>query len=254
MIKFFRKIRYDLMEKNKTGKYFKYAIGEIVLVVIGILIALQINNLNESKNLSKREVLLSINLKNEISRDIIGLKQQDSVFLETETKSALGIELFYKAKTINDLDSVANLTGGYWNELYINSNTYNEMIGSGNMYAIKNKDLQKQITAYYLRVEADKYYIRQVNNLQSDLFNRIPEFYPFKLITSQSKNHHVDKDLIDITWIHNPNSPTYLAVMNYLESNHGNNNVYRISVYKRNKVRAEKLLADLNKELEIRNK
>ena len=47
MIKFFRKIRYDLMEKNKTGKYLKYAIGEILLVVIGILIALQINNWNE---------------------------------------------------------------------------------------------------------------------------------------------------------------------------------------------------------------
>ena len=49
MIKFFRKIRYDLMEKNKTGKYLKYAIGEIVLVVIGILIALQINNWNEHR-------------------------------------------------------------------------------------------------------------------------------------------------------------------------------------------------------------
>ena len=49
MIKFFRKIRYDLMEKNKTGKYLKYAIGEIILVVIGILIALQINNLNNNK-------------------------------------------------------------------------------------------------------------------------------------------------------------------------------------------------------------
>ena len=56
MIKFFRKIRYDLMEKNKTGKpalpagrYFKYAIGEIILVVIGILIALSINNWNEKR-------------------------------------------------------------------------------------------------------------------------------------------------------------------------------------------------------------
>ena len=49
MIKFFRKIRQNLLMKNKTGKYFKYAIGEIVLVVIGILIALQINNWNENR-------------------------------------------------------------------------------------------------------------------------------------------------------------------------------------------------------------
>ncbi|MEP0133098.1 MAG: hypothetical protein ABJJ25_13950 [Eudoraea sp.] len=44
MIKFFSKIRYNLMNQNKTGKYLKYAIGEIVLVVIGILIALSIKN------------------------------------------------------------------------------------------------------------------------------------------------------------------------------------------------------------------
>ena len=49
MIKFFRRIRYGLMEQNKTGKYFKYAIGEIVLVVIGILIALQVNNWNQKR-------------------------------------------------------------------------------------------------------------------------------------------------------------------------------------------------------------
>ena len=55
MIKFFRKIRYNLMEQNKTGKYFKYAIGEIVLVVIGILIALSINNWNEERKISSEE-------------------------------------------------------------------------------------------------------------------------------------------------------------------------------------------------------
>ena len=55
MIKFFRKIRYDLMKKNKAGQYLKYAIGEIVLVVIGILIALQINNWNEQKILKVQE-------------------------------------------------------------------------------------------------------------------------------------------------------------------------------------------------------
>ena len=54
MIKFFRKIRQNLIMKNKTGKYFKYAIGEIILVVIGILIALQINNWNEQRKEQKR--------------------------------------------------------------------------------------------------------------------------------------------------------------------------------------------------------
>ena len=55
MIKFFRHIRKNLIERGKTGKYFKYAIGEIILVVIGILIALQINNWNEEKKLKIQE-------------------------------------------------------------------------------------------------------------------------------------------------------------------------------------------------------
>lgn len=59
MIKFFRKIRYNLMETGKTGKYLKYAIGEIILVVIGILIALSINNWNEQKKENNTATLLA---------------------------------------------------------------------------------------------------------------------------------------------------------------------------------------------------
>ena len=62
MIKFFRKIRQNLLSEGKTGKYFKYAIGEIILVVIGILIALQINNWNESRKqfTSEKEFITSV--------------------------------------------------------------------------------------------------------------------------------------------------------------------------------------------------
>ena len=63
MIKFFRRIRFDLLKKNKTGKYLKYAVGEIVLVVIGIIIALQINNWNEQRIDSKEEQLVLLYLK-----------------------------------------------------------------------------------------------------------------------------------------------------------------------------------------------
>ncbi|QCX37908.1 hypothetical protein FF125_05465 [Aureibaculum algae] len=85
MIKFFRRIRQNLLKENKTGKYFKYAIGEIILVVIGILIALSINNWNEDRqatNLAKENYLNiltsleqdSFTIKKTIERNIIGLE------------------------------------------------------------------------------------------------------------------------------------------------------------------------------------
>jgi hypothetical protein len=69
MIKFFRKIRQNLLSEGKTGKYFKYAIGEIVLVVIGILIALQINNWNESRKQAKTEKEFIASLKSDLKQD-----------------------------------------------------------------------------------------------------------------------------------------------------------------------------------------
>ena len=63
MIKFFRHIRKPLLNEGKTSKYFKYAIGEIVLVVIGILIALQINNFNEQRKDREKEQIVLKQLK-----------------------------------------------------------------------------------------------------------------------------------------------------------------------------------------------
>ncbi|MCF1422343.1 DUF6090 family protein [Mangrovimonas futianensis] len=67
MIKFFRKIRQNLLLEGNTGKYLKYAIGEIVLVVIGILVALQLNNWNEDR----KTKILEIEIYKEIKDDIM---------------------------------------------------------------------------------------------------------------------------------------------------------------------------------------
>jgi len=67
MIKFFRKIRQNLLMENKTGKYLKYAVGEIILVVIGILIALSINNWNENRKIRNTEQQYLLTLKEEFS-------------------------------------------------------------------------------------------------------------------------------------------------------------------------------------------
>lgn len=70
MLKFFRKIRQNLLSEGKTGNYLKYAIGEIVLVVIGILIALQINNWNTNKTLSHEELKILTSLTEEFSQNL----------------------------------------------------------------------------------------------------------------------------------------------------------------------------------------
>jgi hypothetical protein len=70
MIKFFRKIRQNLLSQGKTGRYFKYAIGEIILVVIGILIALQINNWNEERKVASIQLKYLKLLKSEVESNI----------------------------------------------------------------------------------------------------------------------------------------------------------------------------------------
>ena len=92
MIKFFRTIRKDLMEKNKTGKYLKYAIGEIILVVIGILIALSINNWNKhTKTLDLEQVFL-VDLKEDLNRNKELLKED----IHENTLSISSMELLLK--------------------------------------------------------------------------------------------------------------------------------------------------------------
>jgi len=74
MIKFFRSIRKSLLAENKTGKYFKYALGEIILVVIGILIALSINNWNSKRIEDSNSLRLAVRLLAETERNIVNLE------------------------------------------------------------------------------------------------------------------------------------------------------------------------------------
>ncbi|RAJ13186.1 DUF6090 family protein [Olleya aquimaris] len=83
MIKFFRKIRQKLFSEGKTGNYLKYAIGEVILVMIGILLALQVNNWNENRKVQKeiREIYNQIifELDNDIDELSENLNMYESI-------------------------------------------------------------------------------------------------------------------------------------------------------------------------------
>jgi hypothetical protein len=82
MIKLFRNIRKNLLNEGKTSKYFKYAIGEIVLVVIGILIALSINNWNEKRKSQANLSSIYKQIHSKLIADTLRAKQNVSLYNE----------------------------------------------------------------------------------------------------------------------------------------------------------------------------
>ncbi|UWX53772.1 DUF6090 family protein [Maribacter litopenaei] len=82
MIKFFRKIRQQLLQENRFSKYLLYAIGEIVLVVIGILIALQISNWNENRKVDGEIVKILTEIRSNLISDSLNIEETYSTKLE----------------------------------------------------------------------------------------------------------------------------------------------------------------------------
>jgi hypothetical protein len=149
MIKFFRKIRYDLMEKNKTGKYLKYAVGEIVLVVIGILIALSINNLNET--LKQKETTNSIysivkeDLNNDISEIDSFLKDYNEV-IKPSFKTVLETNLTKEDWLKNPQYMV--VIGGF-EDFSINQRGFELLKNQSNLILNTKQNLASEINLFY---------------------------------------------------------------------------------------------------------
>lgn len=106
MIKFFRQIRKSLLEQNQMGKYFKYAIGEILLVVVGILIALWINNLNQEQQQSKERSILIDNIKQELNENLNQFKERTKRLNEINKNLIEVMNFSATSETKKPLDSL----------------------------------------------------------------------------------------------------------------------------------------------------
>jgi len=149
-MKFFRTIRKELLETGKTGKYLKYAIGEIILVVIGILIALSINNWNEGRK------------ENNAARSfLLGIKQDlkaDSLFIEQLTPDYIGRQAEFQHFNSQIQNNVKTDSISYDqiirlivppSTFFAKVGSYNAMISEGRTEFIKNKDLLNNIQGLY---------------------------------------------------------------------------------------------------------
>ena len=130
--------------ENKTEKYFKYAIGEIVLVVIGILIALQINNWNEQQKLKEKEIEVLTNLKVDLEKTLVEIHA--SIEFSKVTITEIDKLEYYSKQELKYNDELDYSFGVFQHfyPIYITKGTYNTIQNLG-LDIISNKQLRKDI-------------------------------------------------------------------------------------------------------------
>lgn len=151
MIKLFRKIRHKFSKSGKARSYLLYAVGEIVLVVIGILIALQINNWNETYKDHQLEKTYYCKLLEDVTQDQILLKKlvaEDQERIQWVNQS---IHLLQQEQV--DREELANAMRNSINLIRFNFkpslSAFDDLKSSGKLGILRDLELKKKLLNYY---------------------------------------------------------------------------------------------------------
>jgi len=229
MIKFFRKIRYDLMEKNKTGKYLKYAIGEIALVVIGILIAISINNWNTNLINNDLEKFYIQGIIDDIATDLV--KLNNNISLDSQKVVSGNYLLNHFKNPILKKDSIILfhfsrlLPGTYYQQ---NSIVFEDIKFSGRLYIISSNSLRNKIQRYYSHglqitdvLEANSNYALELfgSHIYSDEFDMNSILNEFGSSYANSERMIEVNSFDSQLFYKSPNDPTIKELINRLSMN-----------------------------------
>ena len=156
MIKFFRKIRQKLLSENEFSKYLIYAIGEIILVVIGILLALQINSWNQQRIEDKQEVELLTSIKDEFKHNLNEINQSIEVNKKV-TQSCVKLTKLIRTDSINKVPVIVDqllVNIGGFNSFDARVGISEEVVNSGKLSILKNDEIRTQLSNW-LKILAD---------------------------------------------------------------------------------------------------
>jgi hypothetical protein len=161
MIKFFRKIRNNFLSEGKTGMYFKYAVGEIILVVIGILIALGINNWNENRKAEEKVKQFLISLKSDLKNDLdeIIMVTEDQLMRSKALTDAIELSKQSNIKALISKDSTKFYEAGRNMTFFPTVGSYKGASNAGLLENINNEELKRSILNLY-----EHLYLRVAHN------------------------------------------------------------------------------------------
>ena len=152
MIPFFRKIRKKMADDNKPLKYMRYAIGEIVLVVIGILIALSINNWNEGRKRTNKGKDYINEIFNDVQNDVTNIKNILKELESQKRNSGIVLSVFEsKDKYVADSIKFVNQTISTNAPIPVQrqTNTYDELKATGQLSIVANDSLISKVSQFY---------------------------------------------------------------------------------------------------------
>lgn len=155
-MKIFRNIRNKLLQNGRIKQYLKYAIGEIILVVLGILIALQINNWNQNRIKNATEQTYLLGLKEEFQVSKSKLEELININKENYSGAQKILELMSsKNDSIDETFFSSLLYQTLSNDIAFNSNNslLSEMTNSGNLKNLTNTQLRKELTNWISTLE-----------------------------------------------------------------------------------------------------
>lgn len=170
MINFFRKKRKKMADDNKALKYARYAIGEIVLVVIGILIALQLNTWKGNKIEQRKEFIYLNNIKRDLQNQLTKIDTQIE-YEKSIVEVAKPILKSYKTNHNFTIDSSFTASIGTMSGrmTFVRVDpTYTELLSSGHIDIISNNDCKNSLITYYQDLERIEQIINKNNNLYTD--------------------------------------------------------------------------------------
>ncbi|MFK5878529.1 MAG: DUF6090 family protein [Flavobacteriaceae bacterium] len=148
MINFFRKTRKKMADDNKPMKYLRYAIGEIVLVVVGILIALQINNWSENQKKQEFEITILKNIQEDILADKIDF-ELNLQYLKVTFKNEDLLLNFLLSDNLQITDSINYVNVLGLDLIAITQNTSFNNLQNNDIGLVSNNNLYKKIARYY---------------------------------------------------------------------------------------------------------
>ncbi len=240
-----------MADDNRPLKYIRYAIGEIVLVMIGILLALQVNNWNQNRIKLNESIIQLKSLKSDLEVDTIYFNQKK---WEAQ-KQVDDYRIFFKKsyETQNDIEEVTELIDLAYpltNYLQVQNSTFLEMVNAGKLNDLSNEELKSSIVALYRDYEIAKNANRDYNEYTVSLMEGL-NFNIWKFLSANREIIFYEEYMFhdnDWKFLNNYSSPKFQQFENMVTQYHGKH-MEAVEMFDELKIKASLLIKKINDEL-----